>query len=148
VVTDSERDALSSALLAAFDAAGTAGGKAEYVNRPANMHAREAAGVAAYGSSYYQALGIGRADADARRAVDRVNYTFFGAPHHLIVHAPSNAVAGIFLDVGIFIGSLLTHLQTAGIGAVPQYSIAKFPDVVRKHTAIGMCSKGPYVRGR
>ncbi len=94
MVGGASRDALSSALLAAWDACDGTPAKLEYKNRPAQPHAREQRWIAEYGSTFYAAQNVKRDDAKGRKAIDRVNYTFFGAPLNLVIHAPANAAEG------------------------------------------------------
>ena len=133
VVTGEPLASFSSALLKAFDEVPAAEIKPDYRNRATALPEPMAARVADYGKTYYDHLGLARDDEKGRRDVTRRNYCFFGAPLHLILHLDAkSAVEGTFLDAGIFLGTLLTAAAAFQLGACPQFSVAKYPDVVRK----------------
>ena len=136
VVVGESLAALSAALLSAFEATPVAEVKPDYRNRPSPLPAAEQERLADYGRTYYSHLQIQRDDAEARRGVERRNYTFFGAPVVLILHTTALAVEGTFLDCGIFLGTLLHAVASFGLGACPQFSIAKFPAVVREQLSM------------
>ena len=78
------------------------------------------------GIELFAAKGIGRDDAAARRTHDRDNLRFYGAPVAVIFHIPGNAVAGTFLDMGMFLQNVMLGLVSFGLGSCPQYSVAGY----------------------
>lgn len=69
---------------------------------------------------------MARADDEARRAHSRENYTFFNANTLLLIHVPSRAVAGTFVDVGAYIQSVMLGFLSYGIGSCPQYALTRY----------------------
>ncbi|PKL78834.1 MAG: hypothetical protein CVV27_02795, partial [Candidatus Melainabacteria bacterium HGW-Melainabacteria-1] len=85
----------------------------------------------ACGFGLFALKGIERHDRVARRAHDRENLTFFGAPVQMIFHLPANAERGNFLDLGFFMQNLMLGLVAHGLASCPQYSIAVYPQAIR-----------------
>ena len=79
----------------------------------------------------FELKGIARDDVPARKAHGRENFTFFGAPIHMILHLPAGAERGNFLDAGMFLQNLMHALTVQGLGSCPQYSVAGYADVIR-----------------
>jgi len=138
VLAGDQRNALSDALLKVYDEDNDAvHKKPDYANRPLALPPRLQAAVTAFGQGYYRdTLGIERTDPAARRAVYRRNYEFWGAPVHMILHGPEQAVAGTYLDFGLFMQSLLLGFHALGLGAIPQFSVAAYAPTVR--SALGL----------
>jgi nitroreductase len=88
---------------------------------------RKASGLALYG-----ALGIGREDAEARRAAWYRNYRFFGAPVGLIFSIDRGLEKGSWVDIGMFIQSVMLAARDHGLDTCPQASLAEYPDIVRE----------------
>ena len=124
------RDKLAEAMLVKFDSGDD--GKAQYQNRPSDINQRMKDAHGRYGAEFYTGhFGLARDDKDGRRQAYRPNYYFWGAPVHLILCAPSNAVAGTYLDMGSFMTAALLSAHALGLGAKPQFSVAKYHDVCR-----------------
>ena len=51
---------------------------------------------------------------------------FWGAPVHLVLCCPAVAVEGTYLDMGSFMTSVLLGAHAHGLGAKPQFSVAKY----------------------
>ena len=82
--------------------------------------------VLRYGFEFYgQHFGLDRVDKTARRACYRANYELWGAPVVLILTCPTNSAEGTFLDMGSFMTSVLLGAHAYGLGAKPQFSVAK-----------------------
>src|SRR5262249_54323835 len=80
---------------------------------------RKACGVA-----LYQAMGIGRDDAAARYDAWLRNYGFFDAPHVAIVSCDRRLGPYLYIDVGVWLGYLLTAAAAMGIATCPMASVA------------------------
>lgn len=85
----------------------------------------------ACGYGLFELKGIDRRDRPARRAHDRENFTFFGAPACLIFHLPAQAERGSFLDLGFLMQNLMLGLVAFGLASCPQFSVAGYPDAIR-----------------
>lgn len=130
VVSHAQRDALSDALCAAYDAGTKPQPDYEYSLQPQPEEWMNRARACGY--ALFELKGIARDDVPARKAHGRENFTFFGAPVHLILHLPAGSERGNFLDVGMFLQNLMLALTAQGLGSCPQYSVAGYPDVIRE----------------
>jgi nitroreductase len=135
VLSGAAREGLALKLCEAFDS-GIAP-KADYVNRPALLPPEVQARTQAAGSGVFRAKGIAREDDAARRAHQRDNLRFYGAPVALIFHLPADAVAGTFLEMGFFLQNVMLGLVACGLASCPQYSVASYSDIIRAHLGIG-----------
>ena len=87
---------------------------------------RKACGMALYG-----ALNIERGDTEKRKVQWYKNYTFFGAPCALIIYLNGKLCKGSWMDVGMFIQSVMLAARGYGIEACPQAALAEYPDIIR-----------------
>jgi nitroreductase len=134
VLSGEARHRLGQRLCATFDAGVP---KApDYVNRPAAMSERQSERARRAGRELYAAKDIDRDDDAARQVHDRDNLRFYGAPVAMIIHVPGNAVAGTFLDVGMFLQNVMLGLVSFGLGSCPQYSVAGYGFVIREELAL------------
>ena len=125
-------DALRADYLAAFDA-GTPG-KPGYVYSPNPLPEAWAARAKAVGVGIFKHKGIGRDEADKRRAHDRENFRFFGARQVFFLGTQASAYShGTFLDCGFVLDNLMLGLTALGYGSCPQFSVMVYPDLLRKH---------------
>jgi nitroreductase len=112
--------ALGAAVLAAYEA-----------GEPYLGHRRACA------RSLYEAMGITRGDDAGRGEAWRRNYTFFGAPHLAVVSIDRRLGAYAMLDVGVWLGYVLTQAEAMGIAACPMASVAAYPGPLRRMLPIG-----------
>ena len=130
VATGVRRDMLSEALCAAFDAGEK--GKADYKYSLLPPPDQWMDRARACGYALFDLKGIERDDYEARKAHGRENFTFFGAPVAMIFHLPRGAERGNFLDVGMFMQSVMLGLAAHGLGSCPQFSVAEYANIVRE----------------
>src|SRR5690606_15844239 len=83
------------------------------------------------GYALYEALGIERADRDARAMQSFKNFSFFGAPHVLVLTTEAELGTYGVLDCGGWITVLTLLLAEAGIGSIAQGAVAMYSDTVR-----------------
>jgi nitroreductase len=129
VVSGAARERLSGAILSAREA-----GQAEnpdYRYYPADWFEpytgrRKVCGLALYG-----ALGIGRDDKEKRVAAWNANYRFFDAPVGLVVGMDRRLGQGAWLDLGMFMQSVMLAATARGLATCPEASFADYPDVIR-----------------
>ncbi len=129
VVTGETKRRLGEALIAAREA-----GQAENPDYPYYPDAWRdpwAARRKACGLALYRALGIGRSDAEERKAAWYRNYRFFDAPVGLIFHMDRGFRTGSFLDMGMFMENVMLAALEHDLGTCPQASLAEYPDIVR-----------------
>jgi nitroreductase len=138
VVTGARKDALARRLCAEFDRGVNPRPDFEYrpakPSRPdtsADARAREASvGV-------LLAKGHNGNDRTARRAHLRDNLEFYGAPVEMIFHLPVDAMPGQFLEMGFFLQNVMLSLVACGLGSCPQFSVAGYPNAIRKELGLG-----------
>ncbi len=90
----------------------------------------------ACGHALYAAMGIGRDDKARRYDAWLRNYALFDAPH-LAVVAQDRALGQYgTLDVGVWLGTLLSAAAVLGIDTCPMASIAAYPAPLRRSLGI------------
>jgi nitroreductase len=135
VLMGEARAELSRRLCAALDSGGQY--EHDYTNRPSPMGTTYEQRAFAWGAEFYGAMGINREDSTARRDVERRNLCFYGAPVGMIFHLPRNAVEGTFLEMGFFLQNVMLGLVSSGLGSCPQYSVARYADILREFLGLG-----------
>lgn len=128
------KDALCKALVAAHFAGEE--GQEEYryypqIWREPYISRRKRLGVALYSS-----LGIEKGDKEAMSRQHAKNYEFFGAPVGLFITIPRDFPKGAWLDIGMFIQTLLLAARGMGLDTCPQQAFAKFHRIIREHLPI------------
>lgn len=88
------------------------------------------------GEILYGALGIDRDDAAARRAWIHENFQFFGAPFGILLFLERAFGPSQWLDLGIYLQTVLLLLTEAGYGACPQADWALFDRSVCSHLGV------------
>ncbi|MBX3154386.1 MAG: nitroreductase family protein [Deltaproteobacteria bacterium] len=89
---------------------------------------RQACGVA-----LYQAMGIGRDDKARRYDAWLRNYALFDAPHVAIVACDRRLGPYAYVDVGVWLGYVLTAAAALGLATCPMASVAAYPEPLRAH---------------
>lgn len=87
---------------------------------------RQACGVA-----LYQAMGIGKEDKARRYDAWLRNYALFDAPHLAVVSCDRRLGPYVYVDVGVWLGYVLTAAAAAGVDTCPMASIAAYPAPLR-----------------
>ncbi len=134
VVTGDALDRLSAAMVAASEAGQRPNPDYDYYPQEwfePYKERRRATGI-----GLYQALGIGRDDEGARREAWHNNYRFFGAPVGLLLFVDRRLGQGSWVDMGIFMQSLMLAATEQGLATCPQASLADYPDIVRSQLQI------------
>ena len=130
VVEGKTRARLSEALVAAFDSGARPAPDYQYYPRewvePYKSRRFQC------GMALYQALGIERDDKARRLESWKDNYRFFGAPVALFFFIDRVMEQGAWLDMGMFIQSLMLAAREQGLEGCPQASVADYPEVVRR----------------
>jgi nitroreductase len=88
------------------------------------------------GVALYQAMGVAREDKAGRYDAWLRNYAFFDAPHVAIVACDRRLGPYAYVDVGVWLGYLLTAAQALGIDTCPMASVAAYPEPLRAHLGI------------
>jgi nitroreductase len=84
------------------------------------------------GGALYGAMGVARDDHDGRYQAWLRNYALFDAPHLAVVTRDRRLGEYATLDVGVWLGILLTAAQAMGIAACPMASVAAYPAPLRE----------------
>lgn len=92
---------------------------------PYKQH-RQACGVA-----LYQAMGIAKDDKARRYDAWLRNYALFDAPHLAVVACDRRLGPYAYVDVGVWLGFVLTAAAAMGIATCPMASIAAYPAPLR-----------------
>ena len=90
----------------------------------------------ACGVALYQAMGIARDDKAARYDAWLRNYGFFDAPHVAVVACDRRLGPYLYIDVGVWLGYLLTAAAALGIDTCPMASVAAYPEPLRANLPI------------
>jgi len=89
------------------------------------------------GEQLYDALDIGKRDVKAMRQQKEENFSFFGAPVGLLFTIDNTLERGSWVDMGIFIGSVMISAQAKGLATCPQGSFISLHKEIRKLLPIG-----------
>jgi nitroreductase len=81
-------------------------------------------------------MGIARQDKEGRTVADLRNYEFFRAPLVGIVCMHHDLGPADALSVGMFLQTLLLALTARGLGTCVEFSLAGYPDVLRRELKI------------
>jgi nitroreductase len=88
------------------------------------------------GFRLYNAVGIGRADNQAKVQQSLENFRFFGAPHVAVISTDSKLGPYGAVDCGAYVANFLLCAHAAGIATIPQAAIAHHSDFVRQYLEI------------
>lgn len=91
----------------------------------------------ACGYQLYSALGIERGDRERRREQWVANYRAFGAPVVLFFLMKRRMESGSYMDMGMFIQSVMLAAQERGLATCPQAALGEYPDIVRDALGVG-----------
>jgi nitroreductase len=90
----------------------------------------------ACGHALYAAMGIARDDKARRYDAWLRNYELFDAPHLAVVACDRRLGPYPFVDVGVWLGYVLTAAAAAGVATCPMASVAAYPEVLRRELPI------------
>lgn len=90
----------------------------------------------ACGAALYQAMGIAREDKAKRYDAWLRNYALFDAPHLAVVACDRRLGPYAYVDVGVWLGYLVTAATLLGLDACPMASIAAYPEPLRARLPI------------
>ena len=90
----------------------------------------------ACGAALYRAMGVAREDKVGRYDAWLRNYAFFDAPHVAIVSCDRRLGPYAYVDVGVWLGFVLTGFAALGIATCPLASVAAYPATLRAQLPI------------
>jgi nitroreductase len=134
-VAGAAKEALSAEIVADYESAGERNDR-EYEYYPTDwfepyLSRRRVCGWGLYGS-----LGITRADRDRMHEQRGRNYVFFGAPAGFIFTINRRLNIGSWMDLGMFLQSVMIAARAQGLHTCAQASFANYPQIVRRHLDI------------
>jgi nitroreductase len=83
------------------------------------------------GWDMYSLLGVAKGDFEGTQAARMRNYEFFGAPVGMIFTLDEDLEIGSWLDLGIYLGTLMIAARGHGLHTCPQAAFADFHKVIR-----------------
>lgn len=90
----------------------------------------------ACGAALYTSMGIAREDKAGRYDAWLRNYGFFDAPHVAIVSCDRRLGQYLYIDVGVWLGYLLTAATALGVEHCAMASVAAYPQTLRERLPI------------
>jgi len=83
------------------------------------------------GKALYKALNISHEDKQRKLKAWENNYRFFGAPIGLFFFVDKHLSKGSWVDMGMFIQTVMIAATAKGLATCAQASLAEFPHIVR-----------------
>ncbi len=90
----------------------------------------------ACGAALYGAMGVAREDKAGRYDAWLRNYALFDAPHVAVVSCDRRLGPYAYVDVGVWLGYVLTAATALGLDTCAMASVAAYPAVLRARLAI------------
>ena len=130
-----KKDALCAEILANYRKHGEPQDR-EYEYYPTDWFEPYLARRRACGWGLYGSLGITREQKDRMNEQRARNYIFFGAPVGFIFTINQRLNTGSWMDVGMFLQSIMVAARGQGLHTCAQASFANYPAIVRRHLGI------------
>jgi nitroreductase len=86
----------------------------------------------ACGKALYEAMGVAREDKQGRYDAWLRNYALFDAPHVAIVACDRRLGPYAYVDVGVWLGYVLSAAALLGVDTCPMASVAAYPAPLRR----------------
>ncbi|MGI4815130.1 MAG: nitroreductase [Janthinobacterium lividum] len=85
------------------------------------------------GFALYDSVGIVKGDREASKQQGLENFRLFGAPHVALI--TTDAPLGVYgaVDIGGYVSTFLTAIQSLGLGAIAQAALASHADFTRQY---------------
>jgi nitroreductase len=83
------------------------------------------------GWGMYSLLGVAKGDFEGTQRARMRNYQFFGAPVGMIFTLDEDLEIGSWLDLGIYLGTLMIAARGHGLHTCPQAAFADFHKIIR-----------------
>ena len=88
------------------------------------------------GWQLYGLLGIVKGDRAAARAWHDQNFSFFGAPVGMMFTLDRRLGIGSYLDIGMFMQSIMIAARGLGLDTCPQAAFAGYHEIIRRELAL------------
>lgn len=135
VIGPQARARLEAALIAALDSPDLPA-EEEYRYYPERFREPYLSRRRKVGWDLYGLLGVTKGDTEGMKRQSAANLRFFGAPVALMLTVDRDLEIGSWLDLGMFVQSLLIAAQGNGLQSCPQAIFARFHPVVRRELSI------------
>ncbi len=86
------------------------------------------------GKALYGALNIQREDMERRKSQWAANYRSFDAPVMLLFFMDNIMETGSYLDIGMFIQSIMLAAMDHELTTCPQAALGEYPEIVKQYT--------------
>ena len=103
---------------------------------PTEFNAVQKARYQGLGKGLFMALGIAREDKEKRNAYYEEMMRCLGAPHAIYLHLDRGFDPYALMDIGIILQTIALLAVDQGLGTCILAQAIRYPDVVRKHSAI------------
>jgi nitroreductase len=135
-VAGEARDRLVRAILDALEREGQAAHKRDWNYYPVHWREPFLSRRRKIGWDMYGLLGIRKGDYEGTERQRRKNFEFFGAPVGLIFTLDQDLEIGSWLDLGIFMGTVMIAARGLGLDTCPQAAFADFHALIRRELGI------------
>jgi len=135
VIGPRTRERLEAALIAALES-GEMPAEEEYRYYPQTFREPYLSRRRKVGWDLYGLLGVAKGDTAGMKRQSAANLRFFGAPVALMLTVDRDLEIGSWLDLGMFVQSLLIAAQAHGLQSCPQAIFARFHPIVRRELFI------------
>jgi nitroreductase len=131
VIAGKVREKLTKAILDAVARDGFEPYQREWNYYPVNWREPYLARRRKIGWDMYSLLGVAKGDFEGTQQARLRNYEFFGAPVGMIFTLDEDLEIGSWLDLGIYLGSLMVAARGHGLHTCPQAAFADFHKIIR-----------------
>jgi nitroreductase len=131
------KERLTGAILAAIARDGFEPYQREWNYYPVNWREPYLARRRKIGWDMYGLLGVAKGDFEGTHRARLRNYEFFGAPVGMIFTLDEDLEIGSWLDLGIYLGTLMIAARGHGLHTCPQAAFADFHRIIRPILNIG-----------
>lgn len=137
VLTGARKEALSTRVLAAFDAPDVETRyRSEFPIYPSEWVSPFIDRRRKVGWDLYGLLGIGKGDRERTHRQHARNFRFFDAPVGMIFTIHRSLGYAAWIDYGMFLGNVMTAARARGLHTCPQFAWAQFHTVITEELAL------------
>lgn len=130
VLTGDARDRLVSAVMQAFETDPDCSDR-EYEYYPTDWYDPYITRRRACGWGLYNAVGVKRGDSEGMKRQRARNYSFFDAPVGMIFTIEKRLNTGSWMDLGMFLQSLMIAARAVGLDTCAQAAFADYQSAIR-----------------
>ncbi len=136
VVAGEARKRLSRAILQAIEREGEGTHKRDWDYYPVKWREPFLSRRRKIGWDMYSLIGVKKGDFEGTRRQHLRNFEFFDAPVGMIFTLDVDLEIGSWLDLGIFLGAIMTAARAHGLHTCPQAAFADYHAVIGRELAI------------